>query len=129
MSLNALTTSAGRLLAQAPFGDIDAPAGVVDFNTAAGGPDAIGLLLFLRNIILLFIIIAGIWTLFNIVMAGFQYVTAQGDSGAHQKVREKITMSIIGLVIMVSSFTIMGLLGGLLFGDPTFFLNPVIQGP
>ena len=118
------------LIAQAAadiFGKIEPPKGVNEFNTAAGGE--IGILLFFSSVIKLFTIVAGIWTLFNFILAGFTYVTSQGDSGAHQKVRSRITMSILGMILIAASFTIMGILGFVLFGDAAYFVNPTLFTP
>lgn len=108
------------------FGQIEAPEAVARYDTAAGG---IGLLLFFSNVFQLATVIAGLWVLLNFVLAGFHYITGQGDSGAHKKVREQITNSIIGLIIIVVSYTIVALLGLLFFGNAAYFLNPELRGP
>ena len=110
------------------FGTIEAPEGVKNFNTAS--PSGIGLILFISNIIKLATIVAGIWVFFNLISAGFDYVTSAGDSGMHNKVREKITMSIIGLILIVGAYTITAIISFVLFGKPGFILNPDIpQAP
>jgi hypothetical protein len=109
-----------------PFGQLSPPPGVTGFNMASGGD--IGLLSFISTLIKVGTVVAGLYVLFNVVTAGFDYITA-GDNKAHQKVREKITTSLIGLVIIVASYTIMGVIGLILFGRPDYFLNPDICGP
>lgn len=118
------------LIASNPFGTIDEPPGVRQYNDlarASGGE--IGLLIFMNRLITVVTVVAGIWVLFNIVLAGFNYVTSSGDTGAHKKARDNITMSILGLVFIVASYTIMAIVGLLLFNDPAYFLNPTITGP
>lgn len=118
-----------RLLADSSdiFGTINAPQGVAEYNTAAGG--GIGLLIFLSRIVQFVFIIGGLVVVYNFISAGFVYLTSEGDSKAHEKVKNQVTYSVIGLVMLVLSFGFASLLGALFFGDPTFFLNPTIQGP
>lgn len=110
------------------FGEVAPPAGVGRFDTAAGGGEAIGLLLFISSGIRIFTIVAGLFVMLNFFLAGFEYITA-GDSKAHQKVRERLTTSVIGLVIIVSAYTVIGLVGLIFFGSATYIINPVITGP
>lgn len=106
------------------IGNIEAPPGV-DKMQAASGAD-IGLLYFISNLITIFTVIMGIWTLFNIVLAGYIYISSSGDSKAHESVRTQVTNSIIGLILIVMTYTIGGLIGLIFFGDPMFILNPKI---
>ncbi len=119
------------LIAQADtseiFGTVEAPKGVAAFNEQAGG--GIGLLIFISNMIKLGTVIAGIWVLFNFIQAGFTYITSSGDSGAHKKVTDQLTMSVIGLVIIVTAYTLIAVISLLLFGKADYILNPTICGP
>jgi hypothetical protein len=119
------------LLAQAtenPFGQVSPPPGVASFNEQVGD-GGIGIFIFIDNLVTIFTVVAGLWVMFNFLLAGFSYITGSGDSSSHQKVRDLITMSVIGLVIMVSAYTIIGILGLLFFGEAGYFLNPTITGP
>jgi len=116
------------LLAQADvFGKITAPTGVDAYNAKATG--GIGILLFLSNVIKVLTIVAGIWVLFNFLMAGYTYITAQGDASAANKVKDQLTNSIIGLAIIVGAYKIIAIVSFFLFGDAGFILNPTIPGP
>lgn len=129
-----------RLLAQVPpaqtdtagegiLGTVQPPKGVDAFNIAAGGAtEGIGILIFISSLIRIATVVAGIWVLFNFITAGYDYITA-GDSKANQKVREKLTNSILGLVIIVAAYVIIAVFGLILFGDSSYFLNPQICGP
>lgn len=110
------------------FGKIETPKGIAAFDQAAGGSTAIGLIVFLSTGIRIFTIVAGLYVFLNILLAGFDYITA-GDNKAHQKVREKLTSSVLGLIVIVSAYTIAALIGLVFFGDPTFIINPTICGP
>lgn len=107
------------------FGEIKKPPGVAGFDSGGG----IGILAFVSAIINLLTIVAGIWVLFNFVLAGYQYITSSGDTSAHGKVRDRITMSVLGLIIIASAYTIMAVIGLLFFGNAAFFLNPTLSGP
>lgn len=113
------------------IGTIDTPPGVAQYQAAAEaetGAD-IGLIYFISNLIKIFAVVAGIWTLFNVVLAGYIYLTGSGDAGAHQKVQTQVTNSIIGLLLIVLSFTFGGLIGFIFFGDATFILSPRLPTP
>ncbi len=115
------------LIAQADiFGTITPPAGVVAYDTNSGG--SIGLILFISNLIKIGAIVAGLYVLFNFITAGYDYITA-GDGKAGSKVQEKLTNSIIGIVVIVSSYTVVALISFIFFGDPGYILNPQICGP
>lgn len=109
------------------LGTVSPPPGVSAYNAAVGA-DGIGIILFMSTLIRIATIVAGIWVLFNFVTAGYDYITA-GDSKASQKVKEKLTASVIGLVIIVASYVVIAIFGLILFGDAGFFLNPQICGP
>jgi hypothetical protein len=119
-----------KLIAQGTaFGKVDPPKGVDLYNAKAGGGDAIGILLFVSNLVKLLTVIGGIWVMFNFVSAGLMYITSSGDKGVHTKVRDQMTMSIIGLILIVAAYTFIGIAGFLIFGDASYILNPKITGP
>ena len=62
----------------------------------------------------------------NFILAGFTYVTSSGDSGAIEKIGTKLTLSVVGLGIIVASYTIAAVLGLIIFGDANFIINPQI---
>lgn len=71
-------------------------------------------------------IIAGLWFLFQFVIAGYGYMTSSGDSKRMSDAYNKITSSLIGLVVIVAAYAIISLIGAILGFD---ILNPqaVIQ--
>lgn len=108
------------------IGQVSPPPGVAAYDTAAGG---VGLFLFISTLIRLATIVAGIWVLFNFILAGYTYITAQGNSKANEDVKNQLTYSVIGIVVIVVSYIAVGLLGLLFFGRADFFLQPEICGP
>lgn len=104
------------------FGSIDKPPGVAKFDTGEDG--GIGVLNFFSALLQVATVIAGLYVLLNFILAGYEYITSQGDTGAHAKVRQNITNSVIGLVIIAISYMLVALLGLILFGSADYFLNP-----
>ncbi|MFZ3301488.1 MAG: hypothetical protein WA152_02095 [Microgenomates group bacterium] len=54
--------------------------------------------------------ISGIVLLFNLISAGFKMMTSVGDPKAIQMAKSKITTSLIGILILFSSFWIVQLI-------------------
>lgn len=94
--------------------------------TAAQGG---GLILFLTNILRLVFVVAGMFAFINLILAGFQFMSAGGDSKAIEKAWGKIWQSFMGLILVVGSFALAALFGYLLFGDAGYILSPQIFGP
>ncbi len=107
------------------FGTVEPPAGVAGYDAGA----EIGLLSFIATLIDVATVVAGIWVFINIVLAGYTYITSSGDTGAHGKVRDRITMSVMGLVIIAFAYLFAAVIGLIFFGNADYFLNPTIQGP
>lgn len=107
------------------FGQLDAPPGVAEYNTAAGATaDQPAIIYFLSRMIRLAAIVGGVWVLINVIIAAFFYITGSGDAGAHAKVRNLLTASLVGLILIVSFYTMGAIIGLVFFGDATFILNP-----
>jgi len=58
-----------------------------------------------------------------------EWISAGGDSAKVQKARDKMTQAIVGLIILVGSFVIIGFIGKLFFGDSFDILNLTIPTP
>lgn len=106
-------------------GPIEPPRGVENY-TAASGAD-IGLIFLISNLIRFFTLLAGLWIIINIILAGYQYITGGGKSEVHSKVKDKFTMSAIGFVLMIAAYAVAALVGLIFFGDPTYILSPTID--
>lgn len=79
---------------------------------------------FASAIIRFFIIIAGLFTLWSFLSGGFNFISAGGDEGKIREATNKITMSLVGLVVIAVSFIVTAIASQLLFGDFTAILNP-----
>ena len=111
-------------IAQTPvFGRVNPPAPFIDLGNQSfrGSLGDIGVLL---NIALrTLIVIAGIITVFNIVLAGYGFLTADGDPKKISDAGAKIWQSIIGLVVAAGSLVIGAIIGLILFGDANAILR------
>lgn len=114
------------LLAQASetfFGTIAPPPVIAAYGSSGG------LIVFMSNLIRLVVIVAGLFSLYNMISAGFQYITSAGDPKATEKTMNILTMSLLGLVLMIAAPAIAAIVGYVLFKDPTFILKPHLNPP
>lgn len=98
-------------------------------NPFGSGGGQGGLILFFTNVLRLVFVGAGIYAFVNFIVAGFQYMTAAGDTKALGLAWARIWQTLLGLVILAGSFALAALFGYLVFGDASFILNPKIYGP
>jgi hypothetical protein len=82
-----------------------------------------GFLLFISRLLQYSSVVAGIWVLFNATWAGLLYIQG-ADAKSMDKVRGIITNSVIGLLLIVTAYTIAALVGLLVFGDASFIISP-----
>ncbi|MBP7700874.1 hypothetical protein KA111_02310 [Candidatus Woesebacteria bacterium] len=109
------------------IGTVRAPQAVGTMNIEAGGEGSIGILLMISRLIQIVTVVASVWVAVNVVIAAYTYLAGGGKPDSHQKVSDILSMSVIGLIIIVSSYTIAGLIGLLFFGDAMFIINPTIS--
>ena len=71
------------------------------------------------------IIIVGAFAfMINFIVAAYEWLGAGGDKSKLQKAQERITQGLIGLIILVSSYTIIGFISYIAFGEEFNILNP-----
>lgn len=109
------------------FGTIQPPEAVERYGVI--GEAGLGPIGFVSNIIALVTIVAGVWALISILLAGFALITADGDSKKIGEVSTKITHVFLGLLIMVAAPLLTAIIGLFLFGRADYFLRPEIFGP
>lgn len=116
-----------KLLSQNnPFGSVEIPEPIkTRFGATPEG--AIGRLIqfALRGLI----VVASIYALFNLVLAGYAFMSAGDDSKKVAGAWAKITQTIIGLAVAAGSFVLAAIFGQLIFGDWNFLLQPSIPTP
>ncbi|MBP7774866.1 hypothetical protein KA078_03685 [Candidatus Woesebacteria bacterium] len=105
-------------------GKLVAPPGVEQYIQKSS--EDIALIFFLSNMIRVFTIVAGLFVVFNVILAAFFFLNSSGDASSYEKARIQVTQSIIGLLIIVMSYTLTGIVGLVFFGDASIFLDPKI---
>jgi hypothetical protein len=103
-----------------PFGEIEPPEAL---SGQEAGPGIGGLI---QRVIWLLIIGAGIYALFNLILAGYAFMSAGDDAKKVAGAWAKIWQSLLGLAVAAGSFVLAAIFGQLIFGDPRFILNPSI---
>lgn len=88
-----------------------------------------GMVLFFTNVLRLIFVAAGMYALFNFILAGYQYMSAGGDAKQLTAAWSRIWQTLLGLIIIVGSFALAAIIGQLVFGQWDFILHPVIYGP
>ncbi len=106
----------------ATFGSIKSP--ITGYGSVQSGLPA-----FISNIVRVIFVAAGLFAFFNLIFAGFTYITAAGDKQKIEKALVSINMSLTGLVIIVAASIVTGIVSFILFGSPTAILAPNIVGP
>ncbi|HKB88109.1 MAG TPA: hypothetical protein VKC53_00520 [Patescibacteria group bacterium] len=110
-----------NLLAQNPFGQVTVPQSAFSDSSPE---QAIGKLI--QLVIWLLIIGASVYALINLVLAGYSFMAAGDDSKKVAGAWAMIWQTMLGLAISAGAFVLAAIFGQLIFGDPTFILNPTI---
>lgn len=115
------------------FGQIENPLTIINPSSNYGALQAPsgngGLVGFISNGIKLFIVAAGLYVLFNLLTAGLDFVTSEGDPKGAESAKAKIMNSLIGIVVIAGAFIATAIIGQILFGKYDAILNPTIYGP
>lgn len=115
----ACSDKSGSSGGSALFGTINPPPGVDQY--ASGG--LAGFPLFINNILKLMIVGAGIFALFNLVTAGYLFMSAGDDPKKMADAWGKIWRSLMGLAFAAGSFVLAAIFGQLIFGNPDALLQ------
>jgi len=107
------------------IGTIEIPPGVDKYQAASGAD--IGIIFFISVMVKLALIAAGVWAMINIFLAAFSYFSSKGDPGTYQKTAQSLINTVIGLVLLISLYTIVAIVGLVFFGDAGYILNPTLQ--
>jgi len=114
-----------HFLAQAPseiIGGVNTP--LITSSLRGGGLSA-----FIQSVLLLMIVGAGIFATFNIILAGYGFLSAGDDPKKIQAATAKIWQSIIGVAIAAGAFVLAAIFGQLIFNDATALLQLRIYTP
>jgi hypothetical protein len=113
-----------KLAENSPFGPINLPDTVEAKYPGGIEGGAIGV--FLNWTIRALIVGAGVYALFNLVLAGYAFMSAGDDPKKMAGAWAKIWQTFLGLAVAAGALVIAAIIGQLLFGNPTFILNPTI---
>lgn len=115
--MNKLSSAASDI-----FGTISPPPAISKYSANPG--TALGTLL---NVGLkLMIVVAGVYALFNLIFAGYAFMSAGDDAKKVAGAWAKIWQSLLGLAIAAGAFVLAAIFGQLIFGQWDFILNPKI---
>lgn len=121
MRINNLLADAGSK-GDNPFGSISPPSPIAKYANSPG--QGIGNLI--QIVIWVLIIGAGLYALINFVMAGYAFLSAGDDPKKVAGAWAKIWQTALGLLVTAGAFVLAAIFGQLIFGNPTFILNPTI---
>lgn len=100
--------------------------GTIENPTSYTSTQGSGLFTFLTNIFKLAAVIGGIYLVVQLILAGFQYLSSNGDAKKTEQAWAQIWQSLLGLVIIAGAFVIAGLIGRF---TGINILSPTIYGP
>lgn len=72
------------------------------------------------------IVAGGIYALFNLVLAGFAFLSAGNDPKKVEGAWAKIWQTLLGLAFIAGSFVLAAIFGKLIYGDYNAILSPSI---
>jgi hypothetical protein len=78
------------------------------------------------NVLRLLVVVAGLFTLVNLLIAGIQYIGSSGDPKLMESAWKRIYLSFLGLILIIGSFTLAYIIGAILGID---IFNPQIYAP
>jgi hypothetical protein len=104
------------------IGNIPLPEPLKNFGDVEGG----GIGKFLNLILQLLVVVAGIYALLNLVLAGYAFMSAGDDPKKVAGAWAKIWQTILGLAVAAGAFVLAAIFGQLIFGQWDFILNPKI---
>ena len=111
------------------FGNIENPLNTISPGRGYANIEGGGLINFLNNLLKLLAVIGGLFAFFNLVIAGYGFLSAGDDPKKIEAAWKKIWQSMLGLLFILGSFILAAIFGYLLFGDATAILKPKIYGP
>lgn len=100
--------------------------GLGPFGTLGSSGDAkaglVGLINTISSVVGFMTVVAGIWFLFQLLFAGYTFMSAGGDSKKIQESRDRIVHAFMGIVIVVGAWSLLAVVGQF-FGFNTL-VNP-----
>jgi hypothetical protein len=107
-----------------PIGKIKPSIAILMTPAVGDNGELIGIMTLLNTLLRLVFIVAGIYALLNIIIAGINFMGAGGDAKVVASAWNRIWQTALGLLIIVVSFLLAAVIGAIFFGDPTAILQP-----
>ncbi|MFH2118381.1 MAG: hypothetical protein ABII10_01445 [Candidatus Paceibacterota bacterium] len=107
-----------------PLGGFTPPTTAYTEGSDVGTGALDNLELFVSNIIGFLTALGSLFFVVQFVIGAFQWITSEGDKGKLEKARNQMLHGAMGMIIIIISYSLIGLLGSLLGFD---FLNPAEQ--
>lgn len=79
---------------------------------------------FLSTLIGFMTVLGSILFVIYFVLGAFEWITSAGDKGKLEKARNRMLYGVLGMILIVASYSLLGLLSGIIGLD---FLNPASQ--
>lgn len=100
----------------AQFGKGFAPVGGYGFNTGSNANNAVlsTTETFISNMLAAVTILAGVTFLLFFVLGAYGWITAGGDAGKVDSSRNQMVNGVIGLVVVIMAYGLIGLIGSIL---------------
>lgn len=108
-----------------PFGTVTIPSGIARLGTDPS--IVVGKLV--QFALRTMVVGAGLYALFNLVLAGYSFLSAGDDSKKIGSAWAQIWQSMLGLAVSAGSFVLAAIFGKLLFNNELFLLQPTITLP
>jgi hypothetical protein len=108
------------------LGTVKPPPGIDKFPT---GGNVEGVSIFVNVLIQMLIAGAGLFAVFNLVLAGYAFMSAGGDSKQIEAAWAKIWQTILGVAVAAGAIVIAAIIGILFFDSPSALLRVRIFTP
>lgn len=100
-----------QLIAQQFGPGLSDPSDYFEKNSATGTNAFSNVEVLISNIIGLLTVLGGLFFVFFFVQGAFSWITAGGDSGKIDKARNQMIQGVLGVIVLVASYAIIGLIG------------------
>lgn len=120
------------LAQQYPLGTINPPTEAYSQSSATGRTALTNLELFISNVVGILTVVASLAFILYFMLGAVSWVTSGGDSGKVQKARDQMIQGILGLIVVVAAYGIIGLVGrilGLRILNPAQEIELIIPSP
>lgn len=96
------------------LGTFSPPSDAYSVGSETGDTALTNLELFLSNIIGFLTILGGIFFIVYFLLGGLTWITSGGDSGKVGKASNQMIQGVIGLVVIVAAYSIVGIIGNII---------------